>query len=77
MRIVERIIAAPEHVWWIVIVSAVDGEKVEIGFRTKSDAVAYRNALLALRRETGLNGLERHLDMVRRAQRSLEETRHA
>ena len=76
MRIVERITAAHGHVW-IVTVSAVDGEKVEVGFRARSDAVVYRNALLALRRETGLNGMERHLDMVRRAQSNLEGMHHA
>jgi len=77
MKIVESITPTQEHVLWTVIVDAADGEKVEISFRTKADAITYRNSLVALRRETGLNGLERHLDMVRRTQRSLEETRHA
>jgi len=77
MKIVESITATSEHVLWIVIVNAADGEKVEISFRTKADAIAYRNSLATLRRETGVSGLERHLDMVRRAQSSLEETRHA
>jgi hypothetical protein len=66
MRIIEGITAKQEHVW-IVIVSAVEGEEVEVGFRTRTDAVAYRNALRALRRESS-TAMDHHLEMVRRIQ---------
>src|SRR5262249_36395593 len=62
VRIVEGITANQEHVW-IVIVGTAEGEKVEVHFRTRADAVSYRNALVALRRESP-DGLERHLQKV-------------
>jgi len=66
MRIVEGITAKQEHVW-IVIVSAVEDKEIEVGFCTRADAVAYRNALLALRRESP-TAMDHHLEMVRRIQ---------
>jgi hypothetical protein len=65
MRIVEGITAKQEHVW-IVIVSRVEGKEIEVGFRTRTDAVAYRNALLTLRRHPP--AMDHHLEMVRHTQ---------
>jgi hypothetical protein len=59
MRIVEGTIKQG-HVW-IVIVS----KEVEVGFLKRADAVAYRNALHALRRESP-TAMARHLEKVRK-----------
>src|SRR5262249_38065442 len=68
-RIIEGTITATQEHVWVVVVSAAAGKNVEVGFRLRKDAVAYRNALLALRRESP-NAMERHLEDVRREQRS-------
>jgi hypothetical protein len=49
MKIIEGIQATGQHVW-IVIESAVEGKKIETGFRTEAQARAYRAALLAYRK---------------------------
>lgn len=66
MRIIEGTAVNGEHVW---IVRAVDGKELEVGFRTRTDAVAYRNACLALRQFP--SEMARHLEMVRRAQHAV------
>jgi hypothetical protein len=66
MKIVEGMIAATRERVSIVVINA-GGETIEVGFRLRKDAVAYRNSLLALRRHAP-NAMERHLEMVRRAQ---------
>jgi hypothetical protein len=48
MKIVEGVQATGQHVW-IVIERAVEGKEIETGFCTKTEAKAYRAALLAYR----------------------------
>jgi hypothetical protein len=69
MKIVEVITAANEHVW-IVQECAVEGKEVETGFRTKEDAMVYRQAVIAFRRATEPDDLDRLGDLVKQLRRA-------
>jgi hypothetical protein len=65
MKIVEGFTVAQEPVW-IVVVNAGKGKEIEVGFLSKADAVAYRNAVVALRRATSPETMNRYVDEIRR-----------